>query len=188
MPAPQFGGNASLMLTARHAAIRLLKLTMVASLVFPAVLFAFAGWVSYRNFERVTDERIYRSLDILHEHALKVLQTLDRTFAEVDEILRGMSDDEIRSNEGPLHQRLDHIVQALPQLQGIATHLAAGIVEVAGQQAFWRLRVGHHEHFVRKPSSGRFVLQVLEEDFELIASHFRAPEPEEAFNVIHHTR
>jgi two-component system NtrC family sensor kinase len=108
------------MLTARHAAIRLLKLTMVASLVFPAVLFAFAGWVSYRNFERVTDERIYRSLDILHEHALKVLQTLDRTFAEVDEILRGMSDDDIRLNEGPLHQRLDQIVQALPQLQGMA--------------------------------------------------------------------
>jgi two-component system NtrC family sensor kinase len=120
MPAPQFGGNASLMLTARHAAIRLLKLTMVASLVFPAVLFAFAGWVSYRNFERVTDERIYRSLDILHEHALKVLQTLDRTFAEVDEIVRGMSDDDIRRNEAPLHQRLDQIVQALPQLQGMA--------------------------------------------------------------------
>ena len=108
------------MLTARHAAIRLLKLTMVASLVFPAVLFAFAGWVSYRNFERVTDERIYRSLDILNEHALKVLQTLERTSAEVDEIMRGMSDDDIRLNEGPLHERLDRIVQALPQLQGMA--------------------------------------------------------------------
>jgi two-component system NtrC family sensor kinase len=108
------------MLTARHAAIRLLKLTMVASLVFPAVLFAFAGWVSYRNFERVTDERIYRSLDILHEHALKVLQTLERTSAEVDEVLRGMSDDDIRRNEGALHERLDRIVQALPQLQGMA--------------------------------------------------------------------
>ncbi|HEY6834333.1 MAG TPA: ATP-binding protein [Pseudolabrys sp.] len=93
---------------------------MVASLVFPAVLFAFAGWVSYRNFERVTDERIYRSLDILHEHALKVLQTLERTSAEVDEVLRGMSDDDIRRNEGALHERLDRIVQALPQLQGMA--------------------------------------------------------------------
>ena len=61
------------MLTARHAAIRLLKLMMVASLVLAAVLFAFAAWVSYRNFEHVSDERIDRSLDILHEHALKVL-------------------------------------------------------------------------------------------------------------------
>ncbi len=108
------------MLTARHAAIRLLKLMMVASLVLPAVLFVFAGWVSYRNFERVSDERIDRSLDILHEHALKVLQTIERTFAEIDEIVRGMSDDDIRLNEGPLHNRLKRIVDALPQLQGIA--------------------------------------------------------------------
>ena len=108
------------MLTARHAAIRLLKLMMVASLVLPAVLFAFAAWVSYRNFEYVSDERIDRSLDILHEQALKVLQTVERSFAEIDEVVRGMSDDDIRLNEAPLHARLKRIVDALPQLQGIA--------------------------------------------------------------------
>ena len=108
------------MLTARHAAIRLLKLMMVASLVLPAVLFAFAAWVSYRNFERVTDERIDRSLDILHEHALKVLQTVERTFAEIDEIVRSMSDGDIMRNEKALHDRLKLIDEALPQVQGIA--------------------------------------------------------------------
>jgi two-component system NtrC family sensor kinase len=108
------------MLTARQAAIRLLKLMMVASLVLPAVLFACASWVSYRNIQQVTDERIDRSLDILHEHALKVLQTVERTFAEIDEVLRGMSDDDIVMKEVPLHLRLKRIVDALPQLQGIA--------------------------------------------------------------------
>jgi two-component system NtrC family sensor kinase len=107
------------MLTARNAAIRLLKFMMVASLVLPALLFAFTAWVSYNNIQRVTDERIDRSLDILHEHALKVLQTIERSFAEVDEIVRGMSDDDIRNNESMLHDRLKHIVEALPQLQGI---------------------------------------------------------------------
>ncbi len=108
------------MLTARHAAIRLLKLMMVASLVLPAVLFGFAAWVNYRNIEHVTDERINRSLDILHEHALKVLQTVERSFAEIDEVIRDMSDDDIRANEAPLHARLKRIVGAMPQLQGIA--------------------------------------------------------------------
>jgi two-component system NtrC family sensor kinase len=108
------------MLTARHAAIRLLKLMMVASLVLPAVLFGFAAWVSYRSVEHVTDERIDRSLDILHEHALKVLQTVERSFAEIDEVLRGKSDDDIRQTETALHERLKRIVEALPQLQGIA--------------------------------------------------------------------
>jgi two-component system NtrC family sensor kinase len=108
------------MLTARHAAIRLLKLMMVASIVLPAVLFAFAGWLSYRNFQAVTDERIARSLDILHEHALKVLQTIERAIAEIDEVIRSMSDDDIRLNEAPLHARFKQIIKALPQLQGIA--------------------------------------------------------------------
>ncbi|HEY4142528.1 MAG TPA: ATP-binding protein [Pseudolabrys sp.] len=108
------------MLTARHAAIRLLKLMMVASLVLPAVLFGFAAWLSYRNIERVTDERIDRSLDILNEHGLKVLQTVERTFAEIDEVVRGMSDSDIQQNEQALHDRLKRIVTALPQLQGIA--------------------------------------------------------------------
>jgi len=93
---------------------------MVASIVLPAVLFAFAAWVSYRNIERVNDERIDRSLDILHEHALKVLQTIERAFAEIDEVVRGMSDDDIRRNEGALHARLRRIDDALPQVQGIA--------------------------------------------------------------------
>ncbi len=108
------------MLTARHAAIRLLKLMMVASLVLPAVLFGFAAWLSYRNIEHVTDERIDRSLDILNEHGLKVLQTVERTFAEITEVVRGMSDEDIRRNEATLHDRLKRIVIALPQLQGIA--------------------------------------------------------------------
>ena len=117
---PYTGTFGSQMLTARHAAIRLLKLMMVASLVLPAVLFAFAASVSFHNFQHVTDERIDRSLDILHEHALKVLQTVERTFAEIGEVVRGMSDIDIRLNEGALHARLKRIVDALPQLQGIA--------------------------------------------------------------------
>ena len=107
------------MLNARHAAIRLLKLMMVASVVLPAVLFAFAAWVGYHNIERVTDERIDRSLDILHEHALKVLQTVRVVFGEVGAITGGMSDDDIRLNEGLLHKRLAKIAKDLPQLQAI---------------------------------------------------------------------
>ena len=108
------------MLTARHAAIRLLKLMMAASIVLPALLFSFAAWISYRDYQHATDERIDRSLDILHEHALKVLQTLERAFAEINEVTRGMSDDDIRARQEKLHDRLRDIVKALPQLQGIS--------------------------------------------------------------------
>ncbi len=107
------------MRTERESAIRLLQLMMVASLVFPAALFAYAAWNDYREIHAVADERITRSLDVLQEQTLKVFQTIDRTFAEVDEVVRGMSDDQIRAAQPSLHPRLERIVEVMPQLQAI---------------------------------------------------------------------
>jgi two-component system, NtrC family, sensor kinase len=107
------------MRSARQSAIRLLQLMMVASVVLPLVLFAFAAWLNYRHEYAVADDRIDRSLDILHEHTLKVFQTVERAIAEVDEIVRGMSDDDIRRDQSHLHERLKRIVDALPQVRAI---------------------------------------------------------------------
>src|SRR6516165_1622711 len=107
------------MRSARQSAIRLLQLMMVASVVLPLVLFAFAGWLNYRHEYAVADDRIERSLDILHEHTLKVFQTVERAMAEVNEIVRGMSDDDMRSDQSHLHERVKRIVDALPEVQAI---------------------------------------------------------------------
>src|SRR6266403_1831586 len=107
------------MRSARQSAIRLLQLMMVASVVLPVVLFAFAAWLNYRHEQAVADDRIERSLDILHEHTLKVFQTVERAIAEVDEIVRGMPDDEIREQQPRLHERVKRIVDALPQVRAI---------------------------------------------------------------------
>src|SRR6516164_463375 len=102
------------MRSARQSAIRLLQLMMVASVVLPLVLFAFAAWLNYRHEYAVADDRIERSLDILHEHTLKVFQTVERAMAEVNEIVRGMLDDDMRSDQSHLHERVKRIVDALP--------------------------------------------------------------------------
>src|SRR5437868_14303143 len=107
------------MLSARQSAVRLLQLMMIASVVLPAVLFAWASWLAYRHEYAIADERIERSLDILHEHTLKVFQTVERSIAEVNEIVRGMPDEEIREEQPRLHERLKWIVDALPQLRAI---------------------------------------------------------------------
>jgi len=108
------------MSSARQSAIRLLQLMMVASLVLPAVLFAFASWLSYRHEHAVADDRIGRTLDIIHEHALKVFQSGERAIAEVEEIIRGMPDDAIVADQQRLRERLKMIVDAVPQFQAIA--------------------------------------------------------------------
>src|SRR5215467_6822249 len=107
------------MRSARQSAIRLLQLMMVASVVLPLVLFAFAAWLNYRHEYAVADDRIERSLDILHEHTLKVFQTVERAMAEVNEIVRGMSDDDMRRDQSYLHERVKRIVDALPEVRAI---------------------------------------------------------------------
>jgi two-component system, NtrC family, sensor kinase len=107
------------MRSARESATRLLQLMMIAAVVLPAALFAYASWVSYRDIHAVTDERIGRSLDVMQEQALKVFQTVDRTFAEVNEVVRGMSDAEIHAQEPHLHTRLADIIATMPQLHAI---------------------------------------------------------------------
>jgi len=105
--------------TARESAVRLLKLMMIASLVLPAALYAYAAWVSYRDTHAAADERIERTLDVQQEQALKVFETVDRTFAEVDEVVRGLSDSQIRAAQATLHPRLERISGVMPQLQAI---------------------------------------------------------------------
>jgi two-component system, NtrC family, sensor kinase len=107
------------MRTERESAVRLLQLLMIASLVFPAALFVYASYNDYRYVYAVADERIDRSLDVLQEQALKVFETVDRIFPEVDEVVRGLSDDQIRAAQASLTPRLQRIVGVMPQVQSI---------------------------------------------------------------------
>jgi two-component system, NtrC family, sensor kinase len=105
--------------TARESAVRLLKLMMVASLVLPAAVFAYASWVTYSDIHAAADERIERSIDVMQQQALRVFETCDRTFAEVGEVVRGMSNDDIHAAQLSLHARLDRIQGVMPQVQTI---------------------------------------------------------------------
>jgi two-component system NtrC family sensor kinase len=166
---------------------------MIASLVLPAVLFAFASWVNYRHTQAVSDERIERSLDILHEHALKVFETVERAIAEVDEILRGLSDQEIRAQEQRLHLRFRQIVAAMPQLQAIIVVDRDGRRLVASMRypvphdpeltdrSYFRAHVEH--------DAGTYVSEVLVPASPALGTYFfnlsrRRPSPDGAFNGV----
>ena len=99
--------------------IQLLQLLIWAGVILPVSLFLYAGWVNYRALDVAASERAERNLDVLQEHALKVFQTIDRTIAETNEVLRGLSDDEIRADEARLQARLARTQRALPQVEAI---------------------------------------------------------------------
>ena len=164
------------MRTERESAIGLLKLMMVASLVLPAALYGYACWVGYRDVHAAADERIERSLEVQQEQALKVFETVDRTFAEVDEVVRGLSDDQIRAAQASLHPRLERISGVMPQLQAIVLIGRDG--QPLASSALAEVKTGvnfaHRDYFKAqvRQDVGTYVSDVRTPNLALVGSDF----------------
>ncbi|MDD1521957.1 MULTISPECIES: hybrid sensor histidine kinase/response regulator [Bradyrhizobium] len=102
---------------AQRNSLRLLQWMMAASLALPIALFAVAAAISYTSTKDTADREIERTVDVAHEHALKVFETIDRSLAELNEVVRGLPDDVIRTREPTLHRRLKRLSDSLPQLK-----------------------------------------------------------------------
>src|SRR4051812_20528549 len=103
----------------RDAALRSLKLMLVASIALPLLLFCYVGWTTYRTAFGLADERIECSLDIASEQALRVFQSISVTFDSVEQITRGRTDRSIKLSEAELSERLKQFVAALPGIGSI---------------------------------------------------------------------
>ena len=101
----------------QRKSLRLLQWMMAASLALPMALFVFASAASYVSTQQTADREIERTLDVAHEHALKVFETIDRSLSEINEMTRGMSDEDIKAREAMFHARLKQLVGALPQMK-----------------------------------------------------------------------
>ncbi len=44
------------------------------------------------SISETADREIERTLDVAHEHALKVFETIDRSLSEINEMVRGIPD------------------------------------------------------------------------------------------------
>ncbi|MDF0521866.1 ATP-binding protein [Bradyrhizobium yuanmingense] len=102
---------------AQRNSLRLLQWMMAASLALPIGLFTVAAAISYTSTNDTADREIERTVDVAHEHALKVFETIDRSLAELNEVVRGLPDDIIRDREPTLHRRLKRLTDSLPQLK-----------------------------------------------------------------------
>jgi hypothetical protein len=90
----------------RDAALRSLKLMLVASVALPFLLFCYAAWADYHVAFALADERIERADDIAAEQALRVFQSITVTFDSVEQITRGRTDQTIKLNAAELGERL----------------------------------------------------------------------------------
>jgi len=110
--------TASLIQSAQRT-VAALRLAVVAAIVVPVLLFGVAAWQN-RLYELHEGEANARTIvRLLHEHALKVLETQELAIAQIDQHIRGMTWDEIgRSAE--VHELLRSLDEQLEQVDAIA--------------------------------------------------------------------
>jgi two-component system, NtrC family, sensor kinase len=111
----------------REKTVRVLRIAIAAALIIPCLLFAYASWVSYRSANALADERIVRSLDVQQEQAVKAFQLIDNTLNGAADLVAGLSDDQIRAQESPLHFELGKLVQSAPVVQSIWIYDPTGV-------------------------------------------------------------
>jgi two-component system NtrC family sensor kinase len=113
------------------APLLFLRLTVAACVVVPLLLFLYVATLERNNAIRRADEHLETNLSILQEHALKVFETIERSIAEVDEVIDDYSDDDLIKREPDLHVRLGRIAATLPQVQSISIVGANGQLRVS---------------------------------------------------------
>jgi signal transduction histidine kinase/ActR/RegA family two-component response regulator len=99
--------------------LRIFRLLAALAVALPAALLAAYTVASHDWHQREGRERVLRTLELLHENGARVFDTYEVLVAYVDELVRGLSDEEVLAREPELNARLGRFKDALPQVQDI---------------------------------------------------------------------
>ncbi|MBV9551920.1 MAG: hypothetical protein JO032_03900 [Alphaproteobacteria bacterium] len=109
-------------------AIRMLRLLLVSIIVVPLIVALAGGYLSYRADVARAKSALSEAATVAEENTLKVLDTHQLAVARIEDLLAGLSDDEIRSRERELHDRLARQIADQPQIA------AAWAIDAAGHE------------------------------------------------------
>jgi two-component system NtrC family sensor kinase len=94
-------------------------LLWAGAVLVPLLLFAAAAWWTWRGVETESRARLLRTVDMLHEHALRSFETQETTLEAIRERLRGMAWDEVAASR-PVHEFLLSLERRSQPSGGIA--------------------------------------------------------------------
>jgi two-component system NtrC family sensor kinase len=106
----------------------MLRLLLVATILLPLVLGAFAAYLSYLKNDQDATKSASEAVAVAAENTTKVLDTHLLVAARINDLLNDMTDDQIRASEPVLHDRIDQQIAGLPQVA------AAWVVDASGHE------------------------------------------------------
>ncbi|WP_042696143.1 hybrid sensor histidine kinase/response regulator [Azospirillum sp. B506] len=113
--------------TDRRGSLRLLRLLLAVSVALPLLLFAGIGWRERWEAQDEAERNSSKNALILHEHMLKVFDTMSQLLDRVDERIHGRSWQEIAASDS-LHSYLKTLKGELEQIGAIGLTDPDGIV------------------------------------------------------------
>ncbi len=113
---------------ALFGAINLLRLLLVGTIVVPLLLGAIGGYVSYRDAYQSAAAALTEAVAVAEENTTKILDTHMLVAARINDLLSGLSDEQIRGEEQSLHERIAQQIADLPQVA------AAWVIDASGHE------------------------------------------------------
>jgi two-component system, NtrC family, sensor kinase len=90
---------------------------LTASILAPLAVLILAAMINREHLIDAATMEARKTVDVLHEHTLKVMETQELALNQIDDRTRGMPWDEIATSEA-LFQDLRRLVVRLPQIDG----------------------------------------------------------------------
>ncbi len=135
---------------------------LVAAIILPAVYAAVVAFSSYHAGVASATDATIRTVRIAEEHALKVFDLNETLDARVDDLVRGLDDDAIRTREADIHNKLQSIGGGYPQVASVSIFGPEGLLlansryypapraSIATRDDFVGIRGGHMLEHVSK--------------------------------------
>ncbi len=93
---------------------------LAAAIVLPFVYTATTAYSEFRTRVAAATDVTMRTVRIADEHALKVFDMNEMLDARIDNLVRGLSDDQIRAREANIHDKLLQLGGGYPQVASIS--------------------------------------------------------------------
>src|SRR4051794_7370684 len=93
--------------------LRPLRVLVSLAVLLPTIFIGVTSWRSLRRHFADAEDRLSRTLSVVHEHTVKVFETQELVAVQVDTLLDGLTDEEVQSCERALNTRLKTLIAAL---------------------------------------------------------------------------
>jgi signal transduction histidine kinase len=97
-------------------AIATLRLLLIGSILVPLLVGCLAAYFSYRENYRRAALALSEVVNTAEENTTKILDTHLLVAARIDDLLAGLTDDQIAARESELHQQIARQIAGLPQV------------------------------------------------------------------------